>query len=309
MSNNKSMVIKASEAQLDIGNIATRKEPGKVLMCSPDYFDVVDVKNPHMEGNAGRIDKYSARKQWDFLKESYGRLVKENILEKFLELPGAKGCEDMVFAANQSFPWITQAGEKVVIMSKMRHESRQKEVPYFEKLYIDLGYKIIHLKNAELFEGMGDAIPHPGKNLIYGGYGHRSDQDAYEEISEILNVPIITLKLTDTRFYHLDTCFLPLDKESLMLFPGAFTKEDLSGIKKMFKNLILVSEDEAAHGFALNAHVIINHDSKRKIALIQKGSSNTIAQLKEYGFEVIEADTSEYIKSGGSVFCMKMMLY
>jgi N-dimethylarginine dimethylaminohydrolase len=94
-----------------------------------------------------------------------------------------------------------------------------------------------------------------------------------------------------------------------MLFPGAFTQEDLSGIKKMFKNLILVSEDEAAHGFALNAHVIINHDSKRKIALIQKGSSNTIAQLKEYGFEVIEADTSEYIKSGGSVFCMKMMLY
>jgi N-dimethylarginine dimethylaminohydrolase len=309
MLNIKNNVVKASESSLDIKNITERKEPAKVLMCSPDYFDVIDVKNPHMEGNTGRIDKTASQQQWNFLKDNYKRLVKENILEDFLELPGTKGCEDMVFAANQSFPWITGGGEKVVIMSKMRHASRQKEVPYFEKLYTGLGYKIIHLKNTELFEGMGDAIPHPGKNLIYGGYGHRSNQDAYEEIAEILNVPIVTVKLSDSRFYHLDTCFLPLDQDTLMLFPGAFTKEDLAGIRKLFKNMILVSEEEAAHGFALNAHVINDAAHGRKVALIQRGCKKAIAQLKEYGFEVIEADTSEYIKSGGSIFCMKMMLY
>jgi N-dimethylarginine dimethylaminohydrolase len=305
----KNMVIKASEAELDINKIAARKEPGRVLMCSPDYFDVVDVKNPHMEGNAGKIDKMLAHKQWNFLKENYSKLVKNGTLEKFIELPGSKGCEDMVFAANQSFPWMTAAGEKVVIMSKMRHASRQKEVPFFEKLYADLGYKIIHLKKAELFEGMGDAIPHPGKNLIYGGYGHRSNEDSYHEISEILDVPVVTIELTDSRFYHLDTCFLPLDKDTVMLFPGAFTLGDLKGIKKLFKNLIEVSEEEAAHDFALNAHVISDEGSGKKVALIQKGSKKTITQLKENGFDVIEADTSEYMKSGGSVFCMKMMLY
>jgi N-dimethylarginine dimethylaminohydrolase len=303
------MVVKASEVDLDINKIAERKEPGKVLMCSPDYFDVIDVKNPHMEGNAGMTDKRLARQQWNFLKENYNKLVKNGILEKFLELPGSKGCEDMVFAANQSFPWITEEGEKIVIMSKMRHTSRQKEVPFFEKLYTDLGYKIIHLKKTELFEGMGDAIPHPGKSLIYGGYGHRSDESAYIEISEILHVPVVTIKLTDSRFYHLDTCFLPLDKDTVMLFPGAFTSADLKGIKKLFKKLIEISEDEAAHGFALNAHIINDETNKRKVALIQKENKKTIAQLKANGFEVIEADTSEYMKSGGSVFCMKMMVY
>jgi N-dimethylarginine dimethylaminohydrolase len=309
MRNRKSSVVRASEIQLDITEISDRKEPGKVLMCTPDYFDIIDVKNPHMEGNAGSVDKTLARKQWDFLKESYKKLVGTRTLEKFLELPGAKGSEDMVFAANQSFPWITEAGEKVVIMSKMRHPSRQKEVSWFEKLYAELGYRIIHLKNTKLFEGMGDAIPHPGKNLIYGGYGHRSDEDAYREISEILDVPIVTIQLTDSRFYHLDTCFLPLDKDTVMLFPGAFTDADLKGIKKLFKNCIEVSEDEAANDFALNAHVISGRAGSKKVALIEKGSKKTIAQLKENGFEVIEADTSEYMKSGGSVFCMKMMIY
>ncbi|MFL5729298.1 MAG: dimethylarginine dimethylaminohydrolase family protein [Cytophagaceae bacterium] len=307
MSDKNNMVVKASEAQLDIGKIADRAEARNVLMCSPDFFDVIDVKNPHMEGQLGRIDKALARRQWDFLKQNYNALAKQGVLQNFLELPGTRGCEDMVFAANQSFPWITKSGEKVVILSKMRHPSRQREVPSFEKFYKDLGYQIIHLKNTELFEGMGDAIPHPGKNLIYGGYGHRSNQDAYEEIAKILDVPIVTIELTDSRFYHLDTCFLPLDKESVMLFPGAFKKADLDGIEKLFRNVIAVSEEEAAHGFALNAHVI--NAGGKKVALIQKGSSNTVSQLKAHGFEVIEADTSEYMKSGGSVFCMKMMVY
>ena len=34
----------------------------------------------------------------------------------------------------------------------------------------------------------------------------------------------------------------------------------------------------------------------------------TIAAVKALGLEVIEVDTSEFLKSGGSVFCMTMML-
>ena len=31
--------------------------------------------------------------------------------------------------------------------------------------------------------------------------------------------------------------------------------------------------------------------------------------LREAGFEVVELDTDEYLKSGGSVFCMKLMYW
>ena len=34
----------------------------------------------------------------------------------------------------------------------------------------------------------------------------------------------------------------------------------------------------------------------------------TIAAVREAGFEVIALDTSEFLKSGGSVFCMKLMI-
>lgn len=292
-----------------IKDLEVRKEPKKVLMVSPDHFDIVDVKNTHMQGQEGKVDKRKAKEQWEFLRSQYQELAKRNVLEECLLIPGAKGCEDMVFAANQTFPWLNDQGEKVVILSKMKHASRQREVIHFEKFFSDLGYKIIVLHKARLFEGMGDTIPHPGKKLLYGGYGHRSDQEAYEEISSLLNVPVVCLKLKDERFYHLDTCFVPLDEKSVMLYKGAFTDDGLTLIHSLFEKVIDVPLEEAAGNFALNAHVIHNSENEKKVAILQKGSSYTNACLVESGFEVIEVDTSEYMKSGGSVFCMKMMLY
>jgi N-dimethylarginine dimethylaminohydrolase len=220
-----------------------------------------------------------------------------------------KGCEDMVFAANQSFPWVNDKGEKVVIMSKMKHASRQGEVKYFEELFVKLGYKILKLSRTKLFEGMGDTIPHPGKKLLYGGFGHRTDPEAYLEISGLLNVIIIPLELKDERFYHLDTCFLPFDEDTVMICREAFTLEGIKIIEQFFKKVIYIPMDEASTTFALNAHIISDKNNNRNIALIQKGNNYTVKYLKENQAEVVEVDTSEYIKSGGSVFCMKMMVY
>jgi N-dimethylarginine dimethylaminohydrolase len=305
----KNKVFSASDVTFNIKETDLRQEPRKVLMCTPDYFDIIDIKNPHMEGNQGKLTKALAVKQWTHLKEIYKSIVTEGGLENFLEIKGAPGCEDMVFAANQSFPWLTKQGEKIVIMSKMRHPSRQKEVPFFEDLYRNLGYTIIHLKKIDMFEGMGDAIPHYGRKLIYGGYGHRTNKDAYKEIAEILDVPVVLLELTDEKFYHLDTCFLPLDDETVMLYPNAFKEADLHGIYKLFKKVIPVSETEACQNFALNAHIINDPISKKKVAVLQKGSVLVNSELRNQGFNLHEVDTSEYIRSGGSVFCMKMMVY
>jgi N-dimethylarginine dimethylaminohydrolase len=290
-----------------LAEIPDRKDSDKVLMCTPEYFDVIDVKNVHMKNQQGRIDKKLANEQWQQLKGIYQTLKNNNTATDVLSIPGAQGLEDMVFAANQSFPWITESGEKVVIMSRMRHESRKKEVQYFREFYKELGYRIIELQHTELFEGMGDAIPHPGKRLIYGGYGHRTSVSAYDEISEILNVKIVALKLINEKFYHLDTCFVPLGQDSVMLYPGAFQPEDLKGLKKLFNDMIEIPEEEASRNFSLNAHVVISE--KSKAAILQKGSPVTVSALKNKGFQVFETDTSEYIKSGGSVFCMKMMIY
>ncbi|HEY8402865.1 MAG TPA: arginine deiminase-related protein, partial [Cytophagaceae bacterium] len=233
----------------------------------------------------------------------------QGVLEAVLEIKGVEGCEDMVFAANQTFPWVTRQGEKVVVMSKMRHASRQKEVPHFEKFFQELGYRPIHLNRTDLFEGMGDTIPHYGKWLLYGGFGHRSKKEAYEEIAELLQVPVVALELVDERFYHLDTCFVPVNENTIMICKEAFSADGLACIKKLFNKVIEIPVEEASDFFSLNAHLINDKASGKKVAILQKGSKRTIEVLKDAGYQVEEVDTSEYIKSGGSVFCMKMMLY
>jgi len=286
---------------------AHRTEPRRVLLCSPDYFEVKDVKNAYMKENIGLVDKDLALKQWVTLKETYDGLVERKFLDEVLIIKGEEGLEDMVFAANQSFPWEIN-GKKVVLMSKMKHKNRQNEVPYFKIFYESQGYKIIELSKTEHFEGMGDIIPHPGKNLLYGGYGHRSDKNAYQEISEIPEVPVVTLKLVNEGFYHLDTCFLPIDEETVFIAKLAFDEEGIEKIHKHFKKVVEIPEQEAKN-FALNAHCITDELLGEKIAVLQKGTDITKRELQKHGFEIIEIDTSEFIKSGGSVFCMKMMVF
>ena len=166
-------------------------------------------------------------------------------------------------------------------------------------------YQIVHLDSRIKFEGCGDVIVHPEKNLIYGGHGFRSSIEAFPEISLHLDVPIVTLQLTDPRFYHLDTCFLPISEETVQIYPDAFSEESVEKIKNSFRDVVAIPEMEADSFFSLNAHCVFSE--QQNVAILQSGTTETKRHLSEAGFEVIETDTSEFIKSGGSVFCLKMM--
>lgn len=285
-----------------------RAEPKKVLLCKPDYYDVVDVKNIYMQNSIGRVNKEKATQQWNHLLHYYETIKQKGILDEVYVIDGAEHCEDMVFAANQSFPWLSWNGEKIVVMSNMKHESRQNEVVYYEDFYKDLGYKIFTLQSRYHFEGMGDMIAHPGKRLLYGGFGQRTEKLVYDEISRMLDAPIILLELVSEQFYHLDTCFLPLNANEVMIAPGAFSDTSLALIKKMFEAVYEIPLQEATVGFACNAHVMYDQKN-RSAAIIHRGNPVSLNILQHNSAHVFETDTSEFMKSGGSVFCMKMMVY
>ena len=48
--------------------------PTGVLVCPPDEFDVIDVKNPHMARSVGAVDRAVAREQWGRLIEAFQRI-------------------------------------------------------------------------------------------------------------------------------------------------------------------------------------------------------------------------------------------
>lgn len=302
-------VYTATEIDFTIAAVEGRTEPRKLLMCTPQHFDIIDVKNVHMEGNAGNLDKAKAVAEWVALKKVFEHAMAYDILDGVLTIEGAPGCEDMVFTANQSFPFVLPDGKKIVVMSKMRHESRKREVPFFETFYKNIGYEPVHLQHTDMFEGMGDTIPHTGKKLFYGGYGHRSKKEAYTELADIIQAPIVALELIDERFYHLDTCFVSLGTEAVMICKEAFTADGLAALAKLYKRVHYIPVQEAVDSFALNAHTMFNVATGKKMAVIHKGAAFTNQVLKSEGFEVFEVDTTEYMKSGGSVFCMKMMVY
>lgn len=292
---------------IDVSLVPNRREPLCVMMCTPDHFDIVDVKNIHMEGHLGDVDKALAIQQWHSIFEIYQYEVNIGNITSITSIEGDKDCEDMVFCANQSFPWIDHDDEPVVVMSRMKHASRQREVETFEMYYDFKDYQIFDAPGEGLIEGMGDLIPMPGKRMIFGGYGHRTEYKTLLDIHETLDTDLVTLELISDSFYHLDTCFIPLDQETVLIAPEAFSEESLKKIHIYFKEVIEIPYHESAIHFALNAHVVTG--KKYKFAIIQEGNPYTVDVLTKKGYKVYEVDTSEFIKSGGSVFCMKMMYY
>jgi N-dimethylarginine dimethylaminohydrolase len=291
----------ADQLDFTLNELEDMPIPGKVLLVRPDHFDIVYVINPHMKGHIGDVDKDVAMQEWEALRDAY-----EDLGFYVHDVPGAEGFPDMVFCANQSLPNITSDGTKQVVMSVMHSPERKGEVPFIQQVYEESSYEIVHLDETKFtdFEGMGDAIWHHGKRLIWGGYGYRSSLDVYEHISNTFDTPVIALELIDDKFYHLDTCLCMLNTETSLIYPKAFTDEGLAKINKLIPNVIEANQHEAEHLFACNATC---PDGKN--VFIQKGCTEVNDALVRAGFNVHQFSTDEYLKSGGSVFCMKMLLW
>jgi N-dimethylarginine dimethylaminohydrolase len=269
-------------------------------MCTPEHFDVVDVKNVFMEGNEGAVDKTRAREQWVALRAAFERAGYEVVT-----IRGVEGLEDMVFAANQALPRVDEDGTPSVVLSKMAYPSRRREIPYFHDWFEQRGYTVLTLgDDVERFEGQGDAIWHPGKQLLWGGVGQRTSAEAYEHLARLLDVPVIALDLIHPSFYHLDTCFCALSSEAVLVFPPAFSDEGRAVISRVFSRVVEVGDEDATRWFACNAHAVDG-----RTVFMQRGATGVVTRLRAEGFDVVEVETDEFLKSGGSVFCMKMMIY
>ena len=276
--------------------------PQRVVLTTPTYFDVEYVINPHMSEHVGSVNTDVAAQQWKALRAAYTALdVTPLVVE------GQPGLPDMVFCANQTLPFYhPETDTRGVVLSRMHADERKDEVPHYADFFEEQGFDVRSLPSTVEadFEGMGDAIWHPGTYLLWGGYGFRTTPAAYEAIGDLLDVDVVALELTDEDYYHLDTCFCPLDADTVLVAPAAFTDQGRALIDQAFATVIEAPDDEARHQFACNAHC---PDGTH--VLIQEGCTHTNARLREHGFVPVELDTSEFLKSGGSVFCMKQMIW
>ncbi|MGK5089337.1 arginine deiminase-related protein [Bdellovibrionota bacterium FG-2] len=252
-----------------------------------------------MEGKIGSVNRSLALEQWRVLRSTFEDCgARVDLVDPVLS------CEDMVFCANQTLVGLDRDGNRLCILSQMKHPSRQREVAAFAKWFSADGYQVRALPKIIGFEGSGDAIWHPGRALLWGGSGFRTEASVYTHLSEFFDVPVIRLPLRSDRFYHLDTCFCAINEETALVHSRSLTHEGLAMIRAVFSDVIECDDHEAAEGMACNACAIGGN-----AVVIQKGNPKTVSALRQRGFKVYEAETSEYLKSGGSVFCMKMYVF
>jgi N-dimethylarginine dimethylaminohydrolase len=293
------LITRAAELDFDLRSAPSRPLETRVLMAHPQYFDVEYVINPHMSAHVGAVDKAKALQQWIAVGEAYRKLG----FAVFV-LPAEPGFPDYVFTANQSFPVLFADGGWGCVLSHMKHPQRRGEVPKVADWYRRAGGRVLELEGMQsAFEGMGDALWLPGHRVILGGHGFRTDLSTYVKLAQLLDVPILALELLDDRFYHLDTCLSLIDPETALYVPAAFQDEGIELLEKAFPRLLPLGEREAAELLAGNGH---SPDGRH--FLVQKGCLQTTAAARSLDLEVIEIETSEFEKSGGSVFCMKLML-
>ena len=111
----------------------------------------------------------------------------------------------------------------------------------------------------QVHEGEGDIL-FAGDTLL-AGYGFRTDQAVAAELTDLFGLPVVSLRLVDPRFYHLDTALCVLDADTAMYYPAAFDDAGRAAIAELFTELI-EAKDEDAEVLGLNAvsdgrHVVL----------------------------------------------------
>ncbi len=260
------------------------------LMCPPDHYDVDYVINPWMEGNIHKSSQDRAVEQWHKLHQ----IIKEHAIVDLV--PPEKGWPDMVFTANAGLV----LGDTVVL-SRFLHKERQGEEPYFKQWFEKNGYTVHELPKDLPFEGTGDALLDREGRWLWAGYGFRSELDSHPYLAKWLDIEVLSLRLIDERFYHLDTCFCPLANGYLLYYPPAFDSYSnrLIEMRVAPEKRIVVPEPDAVN-FACNA---VNVDS---VVIMNKASEGLKSKLKDVGFQVMETPLTEFLKAGGAAKCLTL---
>ncbi|MGD1861917.1 MAG: TIGR00300 family protein [Leptolyngbyaceae cyanobacterium] len=267
-------------------------EPVQILMCAPHHYDVDYVINPWMEGNVHRSSRDRAQDQWTQLHQ----VLKDHATVELVE--SQPGWPDMVFTANAGLV----LGDTVVL-SRFFHPERQGEEPHFEKWFADHGYTVKILPKSLPFEGAGDALLDRAGEWLWAGYGFRTELDSHPLIAEWLDLEVLSLRLSDRRFYHLDTCLCPLTDGYLLYYPPAFDTYSNHLIERRVpaNKRIPVGEADAVN-FACNA-INVGHT-----IILNQASDRLQETLAAKGFTVVETPLTEFLKAGGAAKCLTLRL-
>jgi N-dimethylarginine dimethylaminohydrolase len=260
----------------------------RYLMCPPRHFAVDYAINPWMD--PGRpVDVERAMAQWTELRDTYRRLG--HTVEQIEPRPGLP---DMVFAANSG-----TVIDGRVLGARFRAAQRAPEAEHFRRWFVEHGYRDVVMP-SRINEAEGD-FAWTGR-LLLAGTGFRTDPEAHAEAQEVLGVPVLSLRLVDPRYYHLDTALFVLSEATdvapaqLAYYPEAFSPGSRRVLARLFPDAVLGDGADAAC-FGLNGV----SDGRNVVLPIE--ATALADRLAARGYEPVLIDISELRKAGGGPKC------
>ena len=266
---------------------ATRRT---VLMCRPEHFTVSYRINPWMHPE-DPTDTARALAQWQTLHDLYVELGYEVHLIEPVE-----GLPDMVYAANGGFVL-----DGIAYGARFQFPERGPEGPAYMQWFAANGLEVREPVSTN--EGEGDFLL--VGDTIYAGTGFRSDAASHDELRRIYDREVMTLKLVDPAFYHLDTAFAVLDSDggpaSVAYLPKAFDEASRALLEERFPEAIHVTDEDAAV-------LGLNSFSDGRNVVIASRAADFERQLRERGYVPHGVDLSELLLGGGGVKCCTLEL-
>jgi N-dimethylarginine dimethylaminohydrolase len=259
-------------------------------MCRPDHFTVVYRINPWMHPQVP-TDTALALRQWQSLYDTYVRLGHTIELIDPIE-----GLPDMVYSANGGF---TLDGKAYT--ARFTYPERQAEGPAYGEWFRQRGFEVHEAR--EINEGEGDFLL--VGDVILAGTGFRTSVESHAEIGRVFDREVVTLRLVDDRFYHLDTAIAVLDPEgadaNIAYLPEAFDEASRAELQRRYPDAVEVGADDAQW-------LGLNSISDGRHVVIAEKAKGFEASLRERGYTPIGLDLSELLRGGGGVKCCTLEL-
>ncbi len=262
--------------------------PGRFLMCRPERFAVTSAVNAWSRPERPTSQEVALR-QWAAL-----RATLEDLGHQVELIEAVPGRPDMVFAANVA---LVHGGRAAV--APLRHRGRAPEAARYAAWLAGAGYTVHRCEHS--FEGAGDVVVVPGRDLALAGWGSGTDRQAHAELARGLGLDVLSVELVDERFHHLGTALSPLDERAALYVPDAFTAEGVALVTSVFPESFAVPHNEAkrlaANAISDGCAVLVPHEAR-----------TTAGWLRSRGFRPVPLPVTELRRNGGGLRCCVLPL-
>ena len=255
----------------------------RVLLCPPRFMEIKEVINDVQKRYKDEnIDVHKALIQHNSFVEALKQQgIRIDLLEPDVRFP------EQVFTRDIGFT----IGETVFI-SEMASDIRKGEEVELQNWLEAAGFSLKHLAGHRI-EG-GDVII--DRDTVYIGVSSRTSKYSVSELQQILpDFEVIPITFNE-KYLHLDCVFNIVSPTEALIFPEALSLETVQMLAERY-TLIRVNAKEQ---FALGTNVLSIGNKK---VFSQPNNKNVNKQLTARGYDVIEVDFSEIIKSGGAFRC------